>query len=53
LSKEPEFNPWELGFDIAFGIGMPLDPSIGYYTVQHINWYYSNKTDETGARIRK
>jgi hypothetical protein len=52
LSKEPEFNPWKLGFDVAFGIGMPLDPSIGYYTVQHVNWHYSNQTDETGARIR-
>ena len=26
LSKDPSFKPGEYGFDLAFGIGTPLDP---------------------------
>lgn len=33
LDKAGTFNPSELGFDFAFGIGAPLNPTLGYYTV--------------------
>jgi len=31
------FRPQEMGFDFAFGLREPLDPSIGYFTMQYIN----------------
>jgi hypothetical protein len=52
LNQQPEFNPWNFGFDVAFGIGVPLDPSIGFYTVRMYNWFYSNVTDANGNKIR-
>lgn len=36
LAKEDYFQPWEFGFDMAFGLGVPLDPDIGFYTVQEV-----------------
>ena len=32
------FSPQELGFDFAFGLNNPLDPSLGYVSVSYINW---------------
>ena len=31
LDSEGEFRPYKMGFDFAFGLGIPLDPSIGHY----------------------
>jgi hypothetical protein len=36
------------GFDFAFGIGEDIDPTIGYFTVKEIDYYYLNETDENG-----
>lgn len=33
--NEP-FSPQEYGFDFAWGLGAPLDPSYGYFTLQHV-----------------
>ena len=35
--EEEVFRPQEQGFDFAFGLRKPLDPSIGYFTVKYIN----------------
>lgn len=37
LSLAGSLQPFELGFDIAFGIGVFLDPAVGYYEVRHTN----------------
>ncbi len=34
---EVAFKPQEGGFDFAFGMKKPLDPSYGYFTVNYIN----------------
>jgi hypothetical protein len=37
LIKTPDedqpFSPQDTGFDFAFGLGAPLDPSLGFFTV--------------------
>ena len=30
------FTPQDYGFDFAWGLGATLDPSIGYFTLQHV-----------------
>jgi hypothetical protein len=39
LATEDAFYPSASGFDFAFGIGIDLDPRIGYYTVNQIDDY--------------
>ena len=36
-STDAPFNPQETGFDFAFGLGKPIDPSYGFMTVKYIN----------------
>ena len=31
LGSEGPFKPSQYGLDFSFGIGVPLDPKIGYY----------------------
>ncbi len=31
--EDEPFNPQETGFDFAFGLGAPLDPTLGFFTV--------------------
>ena len=45
LETAGSFHPQDYGFDIAFGIGQPLDPSFGYYKVQEIVYYYPDTPD--------
>ena len=40
LDIEDEFKPMDYGFDLAFGTGMDLDPSIGYYDVNLLHYKY-------------
>ena len=35
--QDQPFNPQKSGFDFAFGLSKALDPSIGFFTVTHIN----------------
>jgi hypothetical protein len=37
LATEDAFYPGSTGFDFAFGIGIYLDPRIGYYTANQID----------------
>ncbi|CDW84258.1 UNKNOWN [Stylonychia lemnae] len=46
------FSPQNQGFDFAFGIGKPLDPTYGNIGVRLINFYYTNETDANGNKIR-
>ena len=39
LNTQGPFQPQTMGFDFAFGIGEPLDPSIGYYTATEVIQY--------------
>jgi hypothetical protein len=45
-------NPFEYNFDFAFGLPVTLDPTIGYYSVKFINYYYENYTDSSGSPVR-
>src|SRR5690606_34240000 len=52
LATESAYNPFEQNFALAFGVGSYLDPSIGYYTVNHISYEYSNVTLANGSKRR-
>lgn len=49
LDSEGEYKPYLGnssdspigGFDFAFGTNYPLDPTIGYYSVSEVRYYYS------------
>ena len=46
LNLEGAYQPSNFGFDISFGLGKYLDPKIGYYSVNQINYFYTQE----GAR---
>jgi hypothetical protein len=37
-----KYSPKEGGFDFSFGLSMPLDPSIGFFTVRKNDRYYKD-----------
>jgi len=46
LDSEPPFKPYndslgQGGFGFSFGVGRPLDPRIGFYSVSEVLFYYS------------
>lgn len=50
LGKQGLVKFQEYGFDFAFKLWAPLDPSIGYFEYNHIDFYYEI---ENGVRNRK
>eukprot|EP00347_Sterkiella_histriomuscorum_P001365 403372316 len=42
LSVAEPYNPFSMGFNFAFGIGKDLDPSIGVYTSQNLQYQLSD-----------
>jgi hypothetical protein len=36
-SEDQPFSAIDMGFDFAFGLNQPLDPSIGFFTVRYIS----------------
>ena len=52
LNELGPFKPQELGFDIAFGIDKPLDPSYGFMRVRLVDFYYTNQTNPDGSNVR-
>ena len=46
------FRPQDFGFDFAFGTRIPLNASIGYYTVKKVEYYYGTTKDSSGNTIR-
>ncbi|TNV83940.1 hypothetical protein FGO68_gene12437 [Halteria grandinella] len=51
LDGEDPLHPNEYGFNLAFGLGVPMDRSIGYYTANLVTFNYEFKED--GTRERK
>jgi hypothetical protein len=52
LANVPPMIPHEYGFEIAFGMSVPLDPSYGYYQANNIVNSMTNLTDSSGNFIR-
>lgn len=48
LNTVAPFSPSDVGFDLAFGVGAPLNASYGYYSVSHVHYYY----DDNGVRTK-
>ena len=42
--QDLEFRPQETGFDFAFTVSSPMDPSIGFFTVQEVKLHVVNNT---------
>lgn len=36
VDEEIDFRPQDFGFDFAFGLGVPLDPTVGYFTLNYL-----------------
>jgi len=59
LDSEPPLIPYNDsvkvgGFDIAFGVGRPIDSSIGYYRVNEVHFYYSmNETNPATGKPKR
>ncbi len=41
-----------MGFDMAFGLRDPIDPSYGYISAKIVDFYYENSTDGSTVRIK-
>lgn len=52
LSLEEALYPNEFGFELAFGLGLPMDRSIGYYTANMVTFNYVTNTDGTQTRVK-
>ena len=46
--QDQPFNPQKSGFDFAFGLSKPLDPTIGFFTVNYINQTVVDKVRDKG-----
>ena len=42
----------ERGFDFSFGVGKPVEPSIGYFTVNEVANIY-NKKNGTKSKVKR
>ncbi len=42
LDQLGAYYPSDYGFDLSFGIGTPLDPTLGYQTVNFVDYYYTS-----------
>jgi hypothetical protein len=52
LEFEGAFRPQDYGFDFAFGVGAPIDPSYGSYQVNEVHSYLTNEILPNGERNR-
>lgn len=52
LDSEPPFRLFDQGFDIAFGLNNPIDPTYGYVSAKLIDFYYTNDTNGNTKRIK-
>lgn len=55
MSKAEGFSPFDYGFDMAFGTGAYLDPTIGNYQASYVDWKIVNSTvdKDGGLTIKK
>ncbi len=44
LDQEAPLRPFDMGFDVAFGIGAPIDPSLAYMSARLVDFYYANNS---------
>lgn len=52
LDETGVFYPQDMGFDLAFGVGKPIDPTYGNIAAKLINFYYTNGTNSDGSQVR-
>ena len=50
LNLAGEFQPYESGFNFAFNTKKSIDPTIAYFTVRLIDYYYTDTILANGAR---
>ena len=50
LNTAGPFQPSTVAFDFAFGTGAPLDPTIAYYSVNQVHYYYGPTVDGVQTR---
>ena len=52
LNLEEPYRPQEDGFDFAFGLGTPLDPSYGTFEVTEVRYFFTNQALPDGEKQR-
>jgi hypothetical protein len=52
LNFEEPYRPQDKGFDFAFGLGAPLDPSYGTFSVNEVHFFFTNNTLANSERER-
>eukprot|EP00347_Sterkiella_histriomuscorum_P023757 403333491 len=52
LNTAGKYKPYEYGFDLAFGVGVPLDAKYGSYQIRETYFYYTDQLDSNGNPIR-
>lgn len=53
LETTEAINPFDFGFDFAFGLSQPLDPSYGSYIAQQAIYYYNKTEDGTFVKVKE
>lgn len=48
LNEAGPFQPQHMGFDFAFGLGFPLDPSYGNFSATEVISYYNKTVGKNG-----
>jgi hypothetical protein len=52
LNLEEPYRPQEDGFDFAFGLGTPLDPSYGTFEVTEVRYTFTDQALPNGEKQR-
>lgn len=50
LNLEEPYRPQEDGFDFAFGLGAPLDPSYGTFEVTEVRYFFTDTALPNGEK---
>lgn len=53
LNMAGPYVPTDFGFDLAFGVGQPIDPTIGFYTAQYVQFVYVENPAGSGILKKK
>lgn len=52
LDTEDPLYPNQYGFEMAFGQGVPMDRSIGYYSASMVSFNYVKHDNGTQSRVK-
>ena len=52
LNIVDEFSPSDVGFDFSFGLSIPLDPTLGSYSVNNVHYFYTGRNLSDGTQER-